>query len=536
MARTTPYFRLAFFDFADKLDTAINSAREVDRFLLIDKQIYGLYQIFGDGNINGWNIFDNGYTQDKGISIGITNGTGIIKSMAVETNFPYFINGISPSSSVDVFVTITGETVIDRSVNFVYKISGVIPNSSALKIATVVTSSNGIYSIDNSVRDYITFRQIIMDEIEAHKHRGTPSKIDLNREVKNQLPGNRIDNLETSKITQGILAEDAIPTLDHNDLENRGLLSHAALDTFVQGLSEPNLGLLGELAAINTLRQIVFLKYKYSDADQTLINQFAILPGVSSNEQIDFSTSTADIDLFNGCIVGFPFADTDAYFYTNNFVLPAKITRGIITSQYSKPNDSEILFGISTTNSTDFENYQVVEEDRAFSILDPGKNLRLGIKLISGYGHHDPYLINFDDYIDFIFENETSLTVPFQFRIRFYNDIFYSDLYLTKYSGEDQENWVIDDVDSIPVGGYSVAPDESITVTYYPESSWFIPGKVYYVIIDAFDGSSFVSESFGYTFSSSGDSNCDQYANLPVVKNVSILFELENYSTVLLNI
>jgi len=196
MAGTTPYLHLAYFDYGDDLITPINVAREVDRFLLIDKQLYGLYQIFGDGVTLGWDIYNNGFNTRNGISIGITDGAGVIQNMAVKTNFPAVLYGLPPASSIDIYAASTSETAADRAVNFIAVNTGTAPPGAVIKLSTVVTSDNGIESIDNTVRNYISFRQIVIDEVYSHKHRGIPTKIDLQTEVKNQLPNARIENLE----------------------------------------------------------------------------------------------------------------------------------------------------------------------------------------------------------------------------------------------------------------------------------------------------------------------------------------------------
>jgi hypothetical protein len=54
MAGATRKYGIAFFDFGDPLNSRINAQLEVDRFVLIDEQLFGLYSIFGDGVISGW--------------------------------------------------------------------------------------------------------------------------------------------------------------------------------------------------------------------------------------------------------------------------------------------------------------------------------------------------------------------------------------------------------------------------------------------------------------------------------------------------
>ena len=45
----TKYYDLAFFDFGDQLNTPMSVQKEIDRFVVIDKQLYGMYRIFGNG-------------------------------------------------------------------------------------------------------------------------------------------------------------------------------------------------------------------------------------------------------------------------------------------------------------------------------------------------------------------------------------------------------------------------------------------------------------------------------------------------------
>lgn len=301
----TRYFGLSFFDFGDQLEAPINVQKETDRFVVIDKQLYGLYKIFGNGVISGWSVSDAGYSSENGISISISTGQGIIKSLASQTDLPGRITNLPPNSVVDIYATLTGTTVYDRAVNFVSSTIA-ISSEEHIKIARVATGSNSVLYTDNTVRDLIGFEQIIEDQINSHKHRGTPTKIDLKEEVKNQLPGARIEGIDASKITSGTFNINRIPLVDHNDLENNGLLTHSALDSFVKTLSKSNKELLGEISTTNLIKTILYLKYRYSNIDEFFTNELAIIPGISPDSFIDFEASTANINMEDGCISGFP--------------------------------------------------------------------------------------------------------------------------------------------------------------------------------------------------------------------------------------
>jgi hypothetical protein len=170
----------------------------------------------------------------------------------------------------------------------------------------VSTGADNILFIDNSVRDLIGFEEIIQNAIDEHKHRGTPSKIDLETETRNQLPGARLEGIDASKVVSGRFDIDRISIVDHNNLEHNGMLNHAALDSFVRTFSQNNIELLGEINTVNMLRMIIFQKYKDVNVDEFFLNELALLPGVSPDSFIDFAASTANIDLDSGCISGIP--------------------------------------------------------------------------------------------------------------------------------------------------------------------------------------------------------------------------------------
>ena len=302
---TTRFFSLAFFDFGDQLDSGLNVQKEIDRFVLIDKQLYGLYSIFGNGVIEGWSVTDSGSSITDGISVNISTGTGIINYIASQTDVPGRVSNLPPNRTLYIHAVLTGETTRTRIIDFV-QTSSSDGGANSILLAKVVTSSDAVSFIDNTIRDLISFEEVIQTEINKHKHRGTPSKIDLQEEVKNQLPGARIESLDAEKITSGVLDLGTIPLVDHNNLDNKGLLTHAALDSFVRSLSQNNKELLGEISTVNLLKTAIFLKYIYPEVDDYWINEFILIPGISPDSFIDFTASTANIDLDNQCISGKP--------------------------------------------------------------------------------------------------------------------------------------------------------------------------------------------------------------------------------------
>jgi hypothetical protein len=301
----TRYFSLAYFDFGDQLDNRINVQKEIDRFVIIDKQLYGLYSVFGNGVIEGWTVQELEGNRENGISVSISEGIGVINYIASETSLPGSINNLPINSIVDIYAVLSGSTSLDRVISFKYSTTPLNSNN-VIRIARVSTGENSILYIDNTVRDLIGFEDIIQDAIREHKHRGIPSKIDLENEVKNQLPGARLEGVDASKVTSGQFDIDRIPLIDHNELENNGLLTHAALDSFVQTLSHNNKELLGEVSSVNLMKLILFWKYNYEDVDQFFINELALIPGISPNSFIDFDATSANVNLVEKCISGRP--------------------------------------------------------------------------------------------------------------------------------------------------------------------------------------------------------------------------------------
>ena len=116
---TTRYYNMAFFDFGDQLDTTLNVQKETDRFVLIDKQIYGLYNIFSNGVISGWTVTDGGFSDETGISIDISVGIGIVNFLAAETNTTGNINNLPANSLFWVYSKVEGQTTKTRKISFV---------------------------------------------------------------------------------------------------------------------------------------------------------------------------------------------------------------------------------------------------------------------------------------------------------------------------------------------------------------------------------------------------------------------------------
>jgi hypothetical protein len=537
MAGFTPNFNLAYFDFNDYLNDPINVNREIDRFILIDKQIYGLYAIFGNGVISGWEVANSSTSEATGISVAVFSGRGIVQSRAGETSITSVVENLPPNSVVYIYAQQTDSSFPSQS-SITFTFSNIASISSLVKLAKVTTSDNGIVSVDNTDRDFILIDQQISNAIASHRHRGAPTKIDLDNETKNRLSGAKVESFDGSKISSGRLDLDRIPVLNHNDLTDIGVLTHAQLDTYVNSFSKTNQSILGEVATANRMRQTLYLKLFYPTVDQYFVNELDFLPGVSPDSYYDAINTTATVDPYAHTIAGAPFKNATVYFFTKLFELPDNITKCFIAPNEHNFSDGVISYGISTVNSSDFSTYELLTKNNVNTVSGIGTDMKVGIKIVSPSNlyTHDPYQATFTDYVDFIFENASLSSADFHFRIRFYNDPAMTDLHTSKFSSDDQSFWLINDSVNMPAAGFPVDPGESINVTYRADlTGEFVYGYSYYIAIDIWDGTAFTAGGSGFLFMISNPTSDDKYGNIPRINGFSVLFELENNQKILLN-
>jgi len=506
MASKTNFYNMGYFDFGDILNSGVSASLEIDRFLLIDKQLYGIYQVFGNGVISGWELTDNGFSDQNGISLSVGAGVGIIKSLASETFSPKSVNLLPPNSTLNIYAIAQGFTFSSREVDFLASTSEV--GGGAIFLGQITTGSNSILTINTENRTLISFEQLVQNQIDTHKHRGTPSKIDLTKEVKNQLTSSKIEDFDAEKVQVGRLDQARIPALNHNDLLNNGILTHAQLDSFVQTLSSANAEILGEVSTANRILQTLFLKYQYSNADEFMYNEIDYIPGISPDSYMDEANSTAFVDTISKCVVGSVHSERPLYFYTKNFQFDSPVKKVFITS--TKGQNGTVQFGVNFDDSTDFENdYNVISENQVASFEDNLANsFRVGIKLDSDLSNT---VVDFDDQfgpyfsflytntIDFDFEN-SGATDTFNFRIRFYSDAGLNDLVHTADTNLDVEGFAIDG-SAFTLGGESITGSTTANIIYdATNESSIVCDEYYYVVLDYDQGSGWTEIVSGEAF------------------------------------
>lgn len=145
--------------------------------------------------------------------------------------------------------------------------------------------------------------------------------------------------------------------------------------------------------------------------------------------------------------------------------------------------------------------------------------------------------VSYVDVIDFDFTN-TSLLSNFHFRVRFYDNQERTNLVYTAFSGNDTNGWEING-DIIPPDGYPISGATTVSVIFQPDLSNFNENTIYYLSIDAFDGSQFIMNSNSFTFKAKNIASgiyCGEYSDVPVVKNFGVIFELDDGQMVTLQL
>lgn len=299
MARFTDTYKLWSADFGE----TILPEEDSRRFLTVDRQLLGLFEVFGNGVIQGWNV-----THSGGLNVSVSAGRGHVSFLSAVTTEPATVTDLTPDSTNFIYAVSNEQTRFDRNVDFIATTTR-LSQSLAVLLAAVTTDASLVTAIDTTVRQDISFIETIKALINAHRHRGgldSPSKINLASEVTGQLPGFRIGDVDASKVTSGLLSPGRLPRLSHSDLEDAGVLTHAQLDSFVRDLSAPNVRLLGELSAVNMLQLYLAMKHAWNEVDAFATNQIAMIPGITPDSQTDLVNTTAVYDRVNHTIQGVP--------------------------------------------------------------------------------------------------------------------------------------------------------------------------------------------------------------------------------------
>lgn len=226
--------------------------------------------------------------------------------------------------------------------------------------------------------------------------------------------------------------------------------------------------------------------------------------------RVILKSSTRDISPSLEAVVLRNITAQASHFFTTNFVLPSRPIKGLLTANTFIPISADIVFGISTKNSVNFGDYQVIEPNRLFTTEQGqfGSNLRIGAKLLSPNipqisptnNPGDPY--DESSYIctvSFVYENINSFDTNYHFRIKFYNDLFRTQLVYTFFTGNDQTGWKISSNNEFPATGLFISALSSATI-YFTPNDLVETNQKWYITIEAYDGANFESISDNKSF------------------------------------
>ena len=105
MAGRTPYYGLGYFDFRDRLDAAASVRLEQERFLTIDRQIFGMYSVFGNGVVTGLRVAGVTGTS-TGTSVSVSPGIAFVQGRAIYIDSPFRLTGIPSGENVYIYLRV----------------------------------------------------------------------------------------------------------------------------------------------------------------------------------------------------------------------------------------------------------------------------------------------------------------------------------------------------------------------------------------------------------------------------------------------
>jgi hypothetical protein len=319
-----------------------------------------MYSLFGNGVVSGMSV-TTAISSQGGTNVYVSPGVAFAQGRALYIDSPAQLSGLPSDDTVYVFLRVVPGFGPSNGSIFWSPIYS-LPN--AIRLAKVTSGAGVINQIDNSVKQQISFRSLVLSEIAKHKHRGSPSRIDLLREVKNFLPGARVGDLDAEQIASGQIAYERMPRMKHSELKNAGTLSHAGLESLARSLQTSDRVLLGEVTAVNQLHQNIAFRKSHPNHADYHVNTITYVPGTSTDSIVDFGATTAVYSPNSGCIAGkkqtagtisiIRFDTEDElkshYAHQNIFVLSGENT-GITLA--STINEETVLFADSFENGAD---------------------------------------------------------------------------------------------------------------------------------------------------------------------------------------
>ena len=305
----TPFYNLFYLE--PGIDTADFLNADELRFKTLDSQLYGIYQLFGNGiiednsnNNKSWRV-ETYSDENKFLKVSISTGKGFVSYKSAETTVAKDVTiPVLPSDSLIVsvwFYAVQNDfTPVSRDVDFIASLTRIEDSINYINVGGIIVDT-----IDNTITVFENERQIItiFDSLSSiiykHKHIGgsaNPSPIDLQTETINTLSGINIQSLDLNTVTRGKLSASRLPILDHRNLDNVGSLTHAQIDNLLSNYIDYDNGYrLADLSIANRLKTLISLKKSgYEYIDSTQLNTIVYVPGIFPNTNGNTSTGATE--------------------------------------------------------------------------------------------------------------------------------------------------------------------------------------------------------------------------------------------------
>jgi hypothetical protein len=183
-----------------------------------------------------------------------------------------------------------------------------------------------------------------------------------------------------------------------------------------------------------------------------------------------------------------------------------------LTSTKLLPVAADIVFGINTNNSTDFAEYQIIDENRIFTTESEqiGSGLRVGIRFITPSrfevsdevpGEYSPYgLPLLFNSVEWSYQNVELLEVNYDFKVSFYDDHELTNLVYVSNTKLSTAGFSVDG-EIFPTGGSAFSSLQSRDFSFTPVGATTLKCNTYYYVkIESINGdnTSLVSSSHAF--------------------------------------
>lgn len=278
------------------------------RFRTIESQTYVLYSIFGNGIVidtsnnnvdnSSWRLTTSNTSTQDDLQVQITPGRAHVGFISAFTVNPTTLHLSIPAGAaypltLYIYATTNSTTANTGAVDFITSTTLLSDTNKYVGLGGVTLSQNpenyniifDIYNTPEYGRKEISLYSVIGDIVSKHKHIGgnyNPSPINLSQHVQGRLSGDYIENLNLSTVTEGTLAPERLPQIDHNDLTRKGTLTHEQIDSLQSSLSKGTDNRLSELTTVNELQvNLGLIREGYPIFEENSINTVTYIPGLT---------------------------------------------------------------------------------------------------------------------------------------------------------------------------------------------------------------------------------------------------------------